>query len=446
MAEAGLQQDRIQGPARTRFLIAIMAFFAATAVPMSFFYYMLPASLSQAGYGADVVGLITLVYLPYALRVIWAPLVDRMGNGGARRYRLIALATLALAVLSMLSMGVFSLATDLVIIAALAFGVFFFLSTGMTAIDGYCLMMLGPKGRQTITAYSLGGLSVGGVLLGLASFWFGSLPWDNLVAIIVGGTFVLALPTLLLPALSLADVGSEQQEPDADKSRLWSFMKRATTRRRMIISVFAHGGLGLPMGYFPVLQVNAGLSLNEIGLYGSVGGNVSGILSAILMGSLMAAVGAWRGISTACLFGIGCFLLLAFWPLLAAYAGMQDVAGASHSLGPVQVVAAYLLLNFLGFSVLVPYRALVLQICDGQRPASQAAALSSFDMVITILCSSLSGLVVVWAGVTNLFLVSAAFCLIGLLLSYRFFRIETPIKKTPDQDIVNPAGPQEVVL
>lgn len=401
-----------------RLLIASAAFFAAMSIPMSFFYYILPASLRQVGHGPDVVGLIMLVYLPYAVRVIWAPLIDRFAQYSANRYRLVALASLACSIVILLAIMQVDISNNLTVLAVLATAVFFCLSTGMTAIDGYCLMLLGEQGREKFASFAMWGFSVGGVIVGVGAYFLADMSWQSLVWFLVIGTLIAALPTLLLPsqieveATTKDAISSDSNNNDG----LWSFFKKRETKTLSIVSLLIHGGLGLPLGYFPILLIDSGVSVGEIGLFGSVGGNVLGMLSAFLASWLLIRIGGWRSIILSCITGFSCFVVFAGWVLL------EQVPNSNNflTLGPVEVVTAYLVTIFLGAVFFILYRALVLKICDGARAASQSAALSSLDFAISIVAASMAGIVVEFYGLTGLFLSSAGLCLAGLIFSIRF--------------------------
>lgn len=398
--------------------IATAAFFAATSIPMSFFYYILPASLRQVGHAPDVVGLIMLVYLPYALRVIWAPLIDSYAQNIANRYRVVALASLACSVVFLLAMIRVDIFSNLTGLAILATAVFFCLSTGMTAIDGYCLMLLGEQGRNKFASFAMWGYSAGGVMVGVGAYFLADVSWQSLVWILVIGTFFTSLPALLLPSQIGVEGASESIiSNDANSSDgLWAFFRKRETKTLVVVSCLIHGGLGLPLGYFPILLIDSGVTLGQIGLFGSVGGNVLGMLAALITGWLLVKIGGWRSIIISCIAGCICFAIFAGWAVLEHVPTVKDF----FALGPVEVVTAYLVTVFLGSVFFILYRALVLIICNGSRAASQAAALSSFDFAIAIVSASMAGLVVESYGLTGLFLISAGLCLAGLFFSIFF--------------------------
>ncbi|MCH9685972.1 MAG: MFS transporter, partial [Deltaproteobacteria bacterium] len=72
-------------------LLATLYF--SQGLPFGFFSQALPAVMRQQGISLATIGLSTLLALPWGLKFLWAPLVDRTGDvrGGRRRAWLLPL-------------------------------------------------------------------------------------------------------------------------------------------------------------------------------------------------------------------------------------------------------------------------------------------------------------------------------------------------------------------
>jgi hypothetical protein len=380
--------------------VGMVAFCASTSISMSFFYFVMPAVLRKTGHSAEIIGAVALVYLPYALRVVWAPLVDRYAGGSAERYRLIAFTMLIASILAILALAAVDPAHDLGATFAIATLIFTLLATGLTALDGYVLSTLAPAVRPRVIPFQVGGMMAGGMLLGLGSLAADGLSWTTTVLLLAGTTAVLAMPLLVLPRVTIPLAAVEGP---GIPGGLWRFLKRAVVRRRMAVSVLAHGGLGLPAGYLAVLQIDAGLTPGQVGLFGAVGANMSGLLAAVIAGWLVARFGGWRTLAAVAVTGALIYAAVAF-----TYAEMM---------GPSFAVSVALVVMALGYGFFVSFRSLVLAICDAENGATQAAFLSCFDVVVSLLCSSIAGVVAAAIGVSGLFAASAAACVAGAVLA-----------------------------
>lgn len=68
-------------------LVAIGVLYITQGIPLGLAFIALPAILRKLGYSTEAIGLIGIIILPWALKFLWAPLVDRRGHGrwGHRR-------------------------------------------------------------------------------------------------------------------------------------------------------------------------------------------------------------------------------------------------------------------------------------------------------------------------------------------------------------------------
>src|SRR5690606_6527903 len=58
----------------------LVALYLAQGLPFGFFTLALPVVLREAGYSLTAISALSLLYLPWALKFLWAPLVDRIGG------------------------------------------------------------------------------------------------------------------------------------------------------------------------------------------------------------------------------------------------------------------------------------------------------------------------------------------------------------------------------
>lgn len=398
----------------TRIYVAMLAFCAATSIPMSFFFFILPATLRQAGHPAEVVSLAALVYLPYALRFLWAPLVDRAGRGVAGRYRAVALAMLAAAVVALAAFLPIDPKRDAAAVLSVAGLVFVFLATGMSALDGYVVSTLGDDGRKRVAIVQAAGFTLGAVLVGFGAIAIDGASWTLTVALLAVATAMLGVTVSILPRLGSAPAGLARSPIIGELTR---FLRSPQVRRRAALSLLAKGGLGLPIGYLAVLQVDSGLSAAEVGLFGAVGSNIGGLVAAFAVGGLLVRWGGWQTLAALC----------------AAASSILAVAALCHAdlAGPAFAVTLSLAVLSLSYGYTVLYRALVLTICGGDLGATQAALLSCFDVVIGILAAALSGVVVTITGLGGLLGLAALGCLGGTVLAVRAFSLPDEVSPTP---------------
>ena len=385
--------------------ICVVASGIVAAIPMNFFYFVVPATLRREGHSVEVISLLALTYMPYALRALWATAIDRLGRGSPLKYKATVIASLSGVILALSFMGALNPQNDMGTIALAAFVTFFFLASAATALDGYLLLALPVGVRQNISVYQVSGLTIGGIVAGVGAILSEGLQWEAKVWAVVAGISIFSGLVLTLPIFSTgsSEAGGKWL------TMLWKYVFNRKYAHRISVSAFARAGIGLPLGFIPLMQIDAGLTPGQVGLLGAVGSNVTGLVSSIAAGWLVSRLMGWRTLQAVC--------------LSAAMSFASAIVALDLLPGPVLVVVLGLLTMGAGYAYIVPYRAVVLDDCGGQTPATQAAIATSVDHVFALVAASLSGLVVKLIGVGGMLSVSTISCLVAANLASGAARI-----------------------
>ena len=171
--------------------------FGALAEPLS-------AWLTESGLGKTEIGLFALVSLPYSLKFIFAPFIDRLPlpllsrrlgrrRGWALGAQLMLISTLA-------GLGSTSPATSLTATALLALAVAFASAMQDTVIDAYRVEILEERSLAAGAATATFGWRVGQVGAGAGGLILGDLlPWSVVFAVMAGAVAVGVVTMLLSP-------------------------------------------------------------------------------------------------------------------------------------------------------------------------------------------------------------------------------------------------------
>lgn len=305
---------------RVRVFILLTALYFAQGLPFGFFVQALPVVLRQRGYSLEAVGLTALLAMPWALKFLWAPWVDRLGS--RRTWILGAQAgmTLLLVGLGLLSAGELSIP----LLMAGVLGTNLLAASQDIATDGLAVQLLTKEDRGLangvqVAAYRLGMIVGGGALLGL----FELLDWS-------GAFFVMAALIVLssIPLLTM-NAGQAAERPEtAAKASVWGFITRREAPRLLAALVVFKAGEAAASAMVRPLLVDRGLSLSDIGWMMGTVGFIAGLLGA-LVGGWAAGRGSRRRVLT----------LFAIVQTLAAlsYAGLEWMSAPSWVAGVVAV-------------------------------------------------------------------------------------------------------------
>ncbi len=192
-----------------RLLFAALYF--SEGAPIGFVWIALPTHLAAAGIGVDeITRLTSALVIPWALKFVWAPLIDVLqGPGWTLRCWIIASQSAMLATL--LSLAWLDPVDDAAWLLPLLLGHAFCAATQDVAIDALCIRTTGARERGSINGWMQLGMLVGRAGLGggailLASAWGWSVAVGCLIA-------AVALPLLLIALTAEPRVSSSHSDP-----------------------------------------------------------------------------------------------------------------------------------------------------------------------------------------------------------------------------------------
>ena len=402
-------------------------------MPLGFVLQTLQVFLRGAGVSLRAIGLLQMVSLPWTLKFLWSPLVDRYFWPWPDRRRSWVLAMQLALAAGMGSLAAF-VARNLVLeqgravlaagaalgIAVLALALAFFSATQDIALNAYAVEILepdevGPASGLRILWYRVGML-LSGALAIFASEW---VPWP-LVFSGLGALFLLfMLLTLSAPSPRFAPAAPASLAV-AVFEPLRSYFARPRALTVALFLVFYKFGDNLGLSMVNPFLKDLCFSNAEIGLAVKTIGTVSVIAGAGAGAALMTRMGLGRALWV---FGLA---QAAGSLLYAAAAATHPVADVSlcGGAGVAQVTrfATYLAIageyasQGMGTSAQL---ALVTRLCDRQYSATQYALLSSLFGLGRWASGPPSGWLAERLGYPSFFVMAAVAAVPGLLLLQR---------------------------
>ncbi|MCC6624481.1 MAG: MFS transporter [Deltaproteobacteria bacterium] len=379
----------------------------ASGIPFDLRGQTLQLRLSEANVDTAAIGTFSLVGLPYILKFLWAPFLDRFAPPGLRRLgrRRGWQAVLLVGLFGALAlMAHASPVDDLVLLGIAGLVVAFFSATFDVVVDAYRTDVLDARERSFGAGLASGAYRGGMLLGGLATPWIAAFT-DWTVAYLAMGACMLpaALASLVAPA-EPPDLRPPATLVDAIEKPF-----RALLTHQAILGliglVFLYK-LGDAFGsnlYSAFLYKGVGFTSTEIATTRKIVGAASTIVGMILGGLVIVRYGMWRA-------------LVAFGVLQAAtnlIFVVQAGAGRDFTLLFVSLGAENLA-GGLGSAAFVTF---ITALCDRRYSAFQYALLSAIAMVGTILIGPIAGRVADDIGWAGYFVISAVVALPGLALA-----------------------------
>lgn len=276
-----------------RRLLLLGALYLAQGLPYGFFTQYLPAMMRMNGFSKEEIGRLGILALPWTLKFLWAPLVDRYGSARFGRRRSFILPLQALTVAVMIGLAVMlpegSGMPPLAPLMAAVFLTNLLAATQDVATDGLAVGLLSEKERGLgnaiqVAGYRVGMIIGGGVLL----VWMGTLGWSGTFAAMA---VILAICTL--PVLFHREVpGGKAELPVISLD--WFY--RPGLGGWLLILLLYKAGDAMASPMVKPLLVDRGYTLEDIGWLGGTLGSVMGLAGALLGGWLAGSIGRRRAL------------------------------------------------------------------------------------------------------------------------------------------------------
>lgn len=366
------------------------ALYLAQGLPFGFFTQALPVMMRERGYSLEEISLTSILALPWALKFVWAPLVDRYGSAkfGRRKSWIIPLqaATVAL----VFGAGFLDPAV-LGPVLCVIFAVNLLAATQDIATDGMAVDLLRPRDRGLANGIQVAGYRVGMVIGGGALLIaFSRIGWTATFAVMAG---IIALTSL--PVLFTREPAREREaSPVAElaRSELPHFIRTPGALGLLSLVMAYKVGDALATAMVRPLLVDIGLGMEEIGSLLGISGFVAGMLGAVIGGALVTRLGRRQS-------------LLAFGFFQAFAVGSYWFV-ANDFTDPVILYAITALEHFAGGTATA---ALFTCMMDWTRPkaaASDYTVMASAVVIATGFASTFSGFLAGTIGYSNHFLLA----------------------------------------
>lgn len=268
-------------------VLAIGGLYVGQSIIGGVTFSALPSVLRDRGLPLDQIGLTYLAVLPWVLKFLWAPAIERyrLPLNGPSRSRSIVLAGGSISAICFILaaiIGPASFAPLMAIFIVVAFAA----STVDIACDGHAVESLSERYHGWGNAAQVGGAYLGSAIgSGLFLVLVARLDWTQAMIAMAALLVLLGLPFVLSPAITPADARTHR--PSLRDALIRPEMRRGLALAALY-AVSQKWGLVM-LGPF---LVDSGLDLDSLGIVNGAGGMILGFGCAVLGGALVRLWGA----------------------------------------------------------------------------------------------------------------------------------------------------------
>jgi len=365
----------------------------------------LQAWMTTAKVDLATIGFFSLVTLPYSLKFVWAPVMDRYVPPFLGRRRGWVLITQILLLLAIAAMSLHDPQQGLRMLAVNAIAIAFFSASQDISLDAYRTDVLENREMGAGAAVFVLGYRIAMITTGALAFFLADrMPWQTVYVILSGLILIGVATTFFAPEPVLSDapprtLGEAVVLPFAD------FFQRVGIVRALFVLLFIvvykysdslAGSMTTPF----LLQ--AGFSQSEVGAVFLGAGVIATILGVLAGGAVIGNLGINRA--------LWIFVIVQGLSNLTYYG--LSLAEKSHAL----MVTAVVIENFGLGLVTAGMTAFLMSMCNKRFTATQFALLSSLMAASRDILVAPGGKVAESVGWSSFFLITVAMAIPPLVL------------------------------
>lgn len=396
---------------RQRKIAFLGALYVAQGLPYGFQATALPVYLREAGVSLVGVSMAGLLALPWMLKALWAPLVDRYGSERFGRRKSWIVPTQAGLLLCTIA-AAFVPEAQLSILLPLVLSMNLFAAAQDVAVDGLAVDLLaedelGPGNAAQVIGYKFGMLTGGGLLVwASAHLGYGGL--FGVMAAILAGVLALVL-VFEEPPSSLSKARRGVRLADVLRALLASLRFRGAGWVLLFVGTYKLGETVADVMFKPFL-VDAGFTAATIGKLVGTYGMAFSVLGSLLGGLLASRIDLWKAVGITAALRV--LPIVAEWWLSTIEPTERDVlwvTSAEHLFGGMLTPCMF---------------AFMMAHVDRRIGASHYTLLASLEVFGKAPAGWLSGYLVISTSYSTTFAVAVGLSVAFLLLLLPISRLE----------------------
>lgn len=257
-----------------------LGLYIAQSIPMSFFTTVVPVIMRQENYSLESIGLLQFVKIPWILKFLWAPVVDKKANT-LQQYKKWIIGSEIFYALIILSIAFFNLQTDFNLIVILVVIAIFASATQDIATDALAILSLKKEERSMGNAIqSIGGFLGALIGSGLLLLIYNYLGWKALLISLSGFVLLAVLPLRFFKY----HLREKPRTENISLKSILSFFKQKNIGKHIIFLLISSAGLTGIMAMLKPYMVDHGFSISEIGYISGILGTSTAAISAFIAG------------------------------------------------------------------------------------------------------------------------------------------------------------------
>lgn len=387
-------------------LSVVVVLYLAHALPLYFYNVALPAILRHQGVDLRWIGMLSLLYIPWAFKFFWAPLIDRFYFKKLGKRKTWLLFTQIALVIGVVALALTQFDYGLGVFVIVGLWISIFAATQDIAIDGYTVETFSESEYRLGSMAQSIGVALGSMVGGAATLWLYQLyGWQTALISLAAMTALTMLAIFQIKEKSSTEKISKQPPS----------LIRAFKRPEMLWAlalIVCYRIVEAPaMAMLNPMLIDQKWSLAQIGVLMSVIGAGIGLLAAVSAAFLLKKIAAtqlliWAGWARSLVYALlGVAVLLSWlnqWHLLLG--------------GFVIVILA---IRYIAMTALYAH---FMQTSSKEQAGTDFTILVCFELLVYFIGGAVSGFLAKAFGYGNFYLILAVSSVLSVLLSQLLIR------------------------
>ena len=383
----------------------VVVLYLAHALPLYFYNVALPAILRHQGVDLRWIGMLSLLYIPWAFKFFWAPLIDRFYLKKLGKRKTWLLFTQIALVLGVLALAFTQFSYGLTTFVIVGLWISTFAATQDIAIDGYTVETFSEQDYRFGSMAQSIGVALGSMIGGAVTLWlYQYYGWEIALSSLAATTALTMIAVFQIKEPNATECSQTQiQRPAPSLVRAF---KRPEIRWALLLIVCYRFVEAPAMAMLNPMLIDQKWSLSQIGILMSVVGAGTGLLAAISAALLLKKLKAtqlliWAGWARTFIYGLMGIAILLGW--LSQW----------HLLLGVFVVT-FLAIRYVAMTSLYAY---FMQSSSKEQAGTDFTILVCFELLVYFIGGAMSGFLAKSLGYGNFYIVLAIASIVSVVLS-----------------------------
>ena len=265
--------------------------YIAQMVPSSFLMTALQVIMREGQYSLATIGLLNLVRVPWTIKFLWSPFVDRHCVT-VRDYKRTIITTELIYAVALLATGLINVRSEIMLVVILAFISMLASATQDIATDALAILSFKKHDHSMLNSMqsmgAFGGAVIGG---GVLLILLKSYGWNVVVPCLALFVCMMIIPLMFNPHIKIEN---EKPRERAKWTDIFSFFGRKEIWRQIgFLLLYYMGIIGILSMLRPYL-VDKGYDMKEIGFLTGIVGTAASFVMAWFSGVLIRRIGIYK--------------------------------------------------------------------------------------------------------------------------------------------------------